>query len=219
MRTSRKTSPWITAHRRTIAFVIAGCIAFAFLGAKIDPAAVHDAASRVNGVLAFALLTLLPLFGFPVTPLHLAAGLRFGSTRGMLLVSLSILLQLLASYAIVHRWRAKLRRWLAPVRKQIPDGENATICIFTLLLPGVPFFAKNYVLPLLGVPLRTYLLCCLPIHTLRSGVAVILGGNSDELTATRVTWLAVYWTTLLLVSWWCLRRLRSQVAPARTARA
>lgn len=44
----------------------------------IEVDAVHAFADRQNGALVFALLTVLPLVGFPVSVLHIAAGIRFG---------------------------------------------------------------------------------------------------------------------------------------------
>src|SRR4029077_5828666 len=104
----------------------------------------------------FALLVVLPLIGVPASMLHVAAGIRFGAPLGFGLVVVSIALQLLASYAIVHTWRSHFEksRWLDRVRKRIPTGAQTSVCAFTVLLPGAPFAAVNYVLPLLGVPLR-----------------------------------------------------------------
>lgn len=168
---------------------------------------------------AFALLAVLPLLGFPASLLHVAAGIRFGAALGLALVSLSICLQLLASFAVVKLWRAHFERarWVDRVRKRIPQGAHASICVFTVLLPGAPYAGINYVLPLMGVPLRTYLLCCLPLHTLRSTVTVVFGDQSDELTPARLAGLAAYALTILGASWWMYRRLRRQFENPRPA--
>lgn len=187
---------------------------------QIDVAAIHARADEINGWLAFGLLTVLPLLGFPVSILHIAAGIRFGVGVGLGVVALSILLQLLASYAIVHRWRATLEktRWVRRVRERVPEGAHASVCVFTVLLPGAPYAAINYVLPLLGVPLRTYLLCCWPLHVLRSTITVIFGDQSDRLTAARLAVLAGYALTVLGASFLTYRRMRSQLeGPPPTA--
>ncbi len=187
-------------------------IGFILLCRSIDIPAVHTQAERLNGFVAFVLLTLLPLVGFPVTILHVTAGIRFGVTWGLILVALSILLQLLASYGLVQ-WRKKyFERKFKTLREQIPPGAHGAVTLFTLLLPGVPYFAKNYVLPLVGVPLRTYLLWCLPIHIARASVAVIFGDESDHLTPTRIALMAVYAASVLTASWWAYRRMKAQVA-------
>jgi uncharacterized membrane protein YdjX (TVP38/TMEM64 family) len=202
--------PW-----RAIIVGVAVCAAAAILSSKIDVHTVHDYAERLNGGVAFLLLTVLPLVGFPITVLHVAVGIRFGVQIGLLLVAASVLLQLLASYALVHLFHDKFARRLEPVRKRIPRTAHGSMTLFTMLLPGVPYFAKNYVLPLLGVPLRTYLLICLPIHVLRSGVAIVFGDQSDNLTPGRIAGIAAYFGLTLLVSWWMFRRMRSQMGETK----
>lgn len=204
--------PW-----KSISIAVAICVGLTIAYQQIDVEALHAKAAGLNGAVAFLLLTVLPLVGFPVTILHLAAGIRFGTTLGVILVPVSILLHLLASYAIVHFWHKALAKRFEKVRKKIPHGAHGPVCLFTLLLPGVPYFAKNYVLPLIGVPLRTYLLWCFPIHTARCIAAVILGAKSDDLTPGRLIVLGAYFVTLLGVSWWTFRRLRTQLANRRSA--
>jgi uncharacterized membrane protein YdjX (TVP38/TMEM64 family) len=179
---------------------------------QVDMAEVHARADEFNGFAAFALLVVLPLVGFPASLLHIAAGIRFGAAGGLAIVSLSILLQLLASYAAVHLWRKRFEsaRWLRKVRDRIPQGAHASVCVFAVLLPGAPFTAINYVLPLVGVPLRTFIFCTWPLHTLRSTITVLLGDQSDQLTATRLAVLLGYALLILSASWWTYRRLKSR---------
>jgi uncharacterized membrane protein YdjX (TVP38/TMEM64 family) len=196
---------------KTWAIGVPVIVGFYLLTRAINLEAIHQSAQKLNGVLAFVLLTVLPLLGFPVTVLHVTAGIKFGVTKGLLLVALSILLQLLASYGLVH-WRRKyFERKFKDVRKQIPPGAHGPVTLFTLLLPGVPYFAKNYVLPVAGVPLRTYLLWAFPIHTARSAIAVIFGEESDHLTPARLAMMAGYFVAVLAASWWALRRIKAQV--------
>jgi uncharacterized membrane protein YdjX (TVP38/TMEM64 family) len=200
--------PW---GRIVIGLLVLGG-AGALLYSQIDVHELHRSAARLPAGVAFALLAILPLIGFPASLLHVAAGIRFGAPLGLLLVSLSIALQLLASFAIVRIWRHRFERarWVKKVRKRIPEGAHASICVFTVLLPGAPYTGINYVLPLIGVPLRTFMLCCLPIHTLRSTVTVIFGDQSDSLTPARLAGLVAYAVTILGVSWWMYRRVRRQ---------
>lgn len=207
--------PWI---KIIATIVVIGGVAAA-LYHFVDMEAVQATAERLPGSVAFALLVVLPLLGFPASILHVAAGIRFGIPLGLTLVSLSILIQLLASYAIVHLWRGKFEhaRWIQKVRARIPEGAHASVTIFTVLLPGAPFAAVNYVLPLIGVPLRTFVLCALPLHTLRSTITVGFGDQSAHLTATRLAVLIAYALAILGVSWWMYARLQSRFAGQRRA--
>ncbi len=205
--------PW----KRIVAYIAGIAVVAAFAFHALDIERVHAIAARLNGGVAFALLTVLPLVGFPASILHIAAGIRFGIPLGLALVAASILLQLLASYALVHLFRDHFERWFAPLRRRIPAGAHASICVFAVLLPGAPFFAVNYVLPSLGVPLRTYLLCCLPLHVLRSTITVSFGDQSDHLTATRLAVLVAYALLLLGAGWWTYRRVKGQLEGPRKA--
>lgn len=211
-RLRRLTLPKIPWGRVIAAFLVIGAVTALFYHYG-DVEAVHDAAGRLNAGVAFALLALLPLVGFPASILHVAAGIRFGGKLGLALVALSILLNLLASYAIVHIWRDRFDRlgWLRRVREQLPTGAHPSVCVLAVLLPGAPFAAVNYSLPLIGVPLRIYLLCCLPLHVLRSTVTVLFGDQSSQLTATRLALLVGYGVLIFVASWWTYRRVRSQL--------
>ena len=200
--------PW----RKIVTFLIAFVAIAGLAYSQLEIEEVHAAAQRLHAGAAFALLAILPLLGFPASLLHIAAGIRFGAAVGLALVSLSILFQLLVSYGVVKLWRNQFEasRWLRKLRERIPQGAHASVCIFTLLLPGAPYAAINYVLPLLGVPLRTFLLCAWPLHTLRSTITVVLGDQSDQLTATRLMILVGYALLVLAASWWTYRRMQAQ---------
>lgn len=201
------------------------CVGIALLYRQIDVAEVHRRAEEINGVLVFLLITVLPLLGFPVSVAHAVAGVRFGLGYGWLVVAFSIVLQLLASYALVKSAPKLFARRLEPLRRRLPHTAHVPLTLFTLLLPGVPYFAKNYVLPLVGVPLRTYLLWSAPIHIARSMVGIAFGDMSDNLTPLRITGFAVYTLALFTACAWAFRRLQTQIqdpppaADDRTPRA
>ena len=202
-----------------VAFVLVLGLGAAFLYREIDTAPLQDYAARLPAWAAVSLLLVLPLIGFPASVLHVAAGVRFGAALGLALVSLSILVQLVVSFCLVRRWRERFERarWLARLRQRIPQGAHASVSVFTVLLPGAPYSAINYVLPLLGVPLRTFILCAWPLHTLRSTVTVVFGDQLDRLSATRLAVLLAYALTIAAASWWTYRRLKSQFENPRAA--
>lgn len=178
-----------------------------------DMEAVHAHAVNLHPVLAFLLLLVLPLLGVPVSILHIAAGIRFGVQLGLVLVAVTIFLQLLASYALVHAWHARFSaaRWVRQLRARIPPGAHGSVSVVTVLLPGAPYAAINYVVPLLGVPLRTFLLAAFPLHTIRSTVTVTLGDQSANLTPVRLALLLAYALVVLTACWVTYRRIRTQL--------
>lgn len=210
---SRRPFSWRELPWGKIAMVLGVFAAIAVtVSTQVDIETIHRRANEFNGFAAFALLVVLPLFGFPASLLHVAAGIRFGAVLGLTLVAASILIQLCVSYLVVHLWRERFERarWLRRLRERIPPGAHASVCVFTVLLPGAPFAAVNYVLPLIKVPFGTFILCAWPLHTLRSTITVLFGHHSAHLTAARLAVLGGYALLIGLASWWAYRRLQSQ---------
>lgn len=178
---------------------------------QIDIEAIHARADSVNGFIVFAAMVVLPLIGFPVSVVHATAGLRFGLGPGCLLVALATLLQLLAAYGLVKWMPGFFARKLEPLRKRLPESAHTPLTLFTMLLPGVPYFSQIYVLPLVGVPLGTFMLWSLPICIARSVAGVAFGDVCDHLTPLRLAGFAAYFITVSLVCAWAFQRLRRQI--------
>jgi uncharacterized membrane protein YdjX (TVP38/TMEM64 family) len=193
------------------ALAVLGFFALVLLYRQIDIQALHDRAARMNGFVVFVVMTLLPMVGFPVSVLHVAAGVRFGTGLGLALTTISILLQLLASYALVKAMPSLFGRWMEPWRKRLPKAAHTPLTQFTMLLPGAPYFAQNYVLPLVGVPLGTYLLWSFPLHVVRSIVGVIFGHESADLTPMKLAGFGIYSVAIGLTCAWSFRRLQRQM--------
>ena len=185
--------------------------ALALLYRDIDIGALHRRAERLDGVAVFIAITILPMLGLPVSVFHAVAGVRFGFPGALGVVALSLLFQLLGSYALVRAAPQFFARRLQPLRERLPRAAHRPLTQFTMLLPGAPFFAQNYVLPLVGVPLSTYLLWAFPLHLSRSVVGILFGEMSDELTAGRAVGFLVYFAVLLLACTWAFRRLRARL--------
>lgn len=205
---------WRSLNPRQRLLLVAGLvamIAITLAWGRIDLPALHDWAARLNGVAVFVAITFLPLVGFPVSVLHAVAGVRFGTGLGLAVTTTSILLQLLASYALVKVAPGFFSRLVEPLRKRLPEAAHTPLTQFTLLLPGAPYFAQNYVLPLVGVPLGIYLGWSFPLHVMRSVVAVIFGHESDNLSPAKIACFGVYSLTIGVMCAWSFRRLRRQM--------
>jgi uncharacterized membrane protein YdjX (TVP38/TMEM64 family) len=197
--------------------VVTVAVLLILLNKEVSLEEVRAEAEKLPGWLCFLLLTVLPLVGCPVNVLHVAAGLRFGLWLGLPLVWLSIFIQLIASYALVHWRREFFARHLKWIRKRIPAGSHVAVTVFTMLIPGAPYFAQNYALALIGVPFRIYLGICLPLHAARSSIAVMIGGESHNLTTGKVLLILAYGAAILGASWWALRRLQAKLGDQRRA--
>ena len=200
--------------RRTVVtgtVVLLALIALSLFYRQIDLGELHRRAARLNGPVVYALIVLLPLGCFPVSAVHAVAGARFGVALGFPLVASSILLQLLIAYALVHAAPDFFARHLDWIRRRLPHTTHVPLTQLTMLLPGVPYWAQLYVLPLLGVPLRTYLKWSLPITVTRSIVGILFGDFSGHFTPLRIAGFAVYFVAISAGSWWSLRRLRARI--------
>jgi uncharacterized membrane protein YdjX (TVP38/TMEM64 family) len=195
--------------------VVVALVGITLLYGLIDVKEVHRRAEDFNGFTVFALITILPLLGFPVTVTHAVAGMRFGVGLGLVIVAGSILLQMLASFALVKAVPKLFAKRLKHLRERLPRGAHGPVTLFTILLPGVPYFAKNYVLPLIGVPLRTYLLWGLPVHIVKSAIGILFGDMSDDLSPLRITGFVLYTIISLGACAWAFRRLQVQLKAQR----
>lgn len=183
---------------------------------QIDVAEVHRKAEGLNGLVIFTAIVVLPLIGFPVTMVHAVAGLRFGIGPGCAVVALATLLQLLGAYGLVKLAPQFFERKLEPLRKRLPEGTHMPVTLFTMLLPGVPYFAQIYVLPLVGVPLGTFLLWSLPINIARSVVGVTFGNIADHLTPLRLAGFGAYFVVIMVTCSWAFRSLRRKMREQET---
>lgn len=195
----------------TLIVIVAALVTLSLFYRHIDPAALRARAAHLNGPAVFAAVALLPLVGFPVSVMHAVAGARFGLALAIPLVALALVVQLVASYGLVQLAPGFFARRLAPLRSRLPRTAHRPLTLFTLLLPGAPFFAQNYVLPLVGVPFRTFFLIAFPLHLTRSLIGVLFGDVSDHLTPWGIAGFGLYAVTVTLACAWSFRRLRARL--------
>jgi uncharacterized membrane protein YdjX (TVP38/TMEM64 family) len=206
------TAPTFTPLRLVIAALLVALIATFFIFREtFSLASLHDRAGEFNGVLVFLGLTVLPLIGFPVSVLHAVAGAKFGLPLGMFLVAVSLAIQLFASYAIVRVAPDFFARRFDWLRRKLPPATHRSLTLFTLLLPGAPFFAQNYVLAVVGVPFRTFFSFSMPINFCRSFIGVVFGEWSGDMTPLRITLIALYAVAITVICGLAFRRLRVQL--------
>lgn len=159
----------------------------------VDFAQVHGWFERMNEQLArldamalIPLMAILPIFGFPIAVVYLVAGARFGPLLGGAVVAGITVVHLLGSYAIGQSvLRAPLQRFIEKRHHhlpQVPEDEQAPVCLIATLIPGLPYFVRNYLLVLAGVRLKMFLLVCLPVYLARSYVTILLGDLSGDPT-------------------------------------
>lgn len=183
---------------------------------------------RMNTGLLLALTATLPVFGFPISLVYLSLGARFGPVAGLGAVAAITLVHLLGTHLIARGvLREPLRRFIERRKHSVPEvppGENAVVALMIMLAPGVPYFIRNYLLGLSGIPFRIYVWIALPVHLLRSYVALFLGDFGGAPSRNGLIILGVIYVTKLaifaLIAWRLrVRHLRKKKAAAEAATA
>jgi uncharacterized membrane protein YdjX (TVP38/TMEM64 family) len=145
---------------------------------------VTDWIAGLNPVAVLPLMAVLPIFGFPIAVVYLFAGARFGPLWGGVVVAGITAVHLLGSYAIAKSFlREPLKRYIEKRHAhlpEIPEDEQAMVCVIAALVPGLPYVVRNYLLALAGVRLKYYFWVCLPIYVARSYVSILLGDMSSD---------------------------------------
>lgn len=175
---------------------------------------VADFLTRVDPGWALLAMATLPIGGFPISPVYVGAGALFGPWLGGLVVMAVTIVHVLATHLLARtvlrrpfaRWRAKWNRRL-PV---VPPGERATLVAMIVIMPGLPYLARNSLLAFSEVPPRVLLGVAVPLYTLRSYVSIFLGDVGREPTPQAVAVLAAVFAVKLALSALLFVRLRSR---------
>ena len=171
----------------------------------------HRIAS-LNGPLVFALMATLPVVGGSVGLMYLVAGAKFGPVLGGVAVAGATVIHLVLTHWISRSFlRGPLLRLLARKKYKLPDipaEETAAISVMAALVPGVPYFARNYLLALSGVPFRTYFWICLPIYVARSYVTIFLGDLTGDPSRKGLITLVIVYAVKIGVCAFLIARLR-----------
>jgi uncharacterized membrane protein YdjX (TVP38/TMEM64 family) len=175
----------------------------------------------LNGVLVFLFMAILPIGGFSVGVVYVVAGIKFGAVGGGFAVAAATAIHLVGTHWICRSMlrgpllNGLLRRGHSlPV---IPAGEDVSVAAMVALLPGPPYFIRNYMLGLSGIPLRTYFWVCLPIYLIRSYVAIVVGKVGVGLNAKSIGVLAAIYSVKLGVCAYLLWRIRRRIQRAENA--
>ena len=212
-RASRRRS-WLGLAAAALAVI--GIVAV-FTFTELSWSDVHTTLQGLPAWLAIALMAVLPLTGFSVAVVYVVAGARFGPWLGGVVVAGITVVHLLGSYWIARGFlRGPLERFLARRQHALPHvtpQAHVFVAAMAALMPGLPYFVRNYLLPLSGIPLQTYFWICLPIYVVRSYVTLFLGDLSGDLSVQRVLILGAVLAAKLAICGLILARLRRQTWP------
>lgn len=204
-----RARPWLLGGA---ALLGVAAVAAIFSFTELDWADLQDALLRVNLAALWVLMLLLPVCGFSVSVVWLVAGARFGPAWGGAVVAVVTAGHLLIMHAIGRHW---LRRWLRGWLKKrghelpaVPAGENVSVSVMAVLAPGLPYFARNYLLALSDVPLRVYFWVAVPLYVARSYVTLFIGDLARAPSGKQLVVLGLVYAVKLGVCAYLLWHLR-----------
>jgi uncharacterized membrane protein YdjX (TVP38/TMEM64 family) len=188
---SRRAVWWVIG---VAAFAIAS-VAGIILYTDLSWANVIELIDGLNPIAVLPLMALLPIAGFPISVVYLVAGARFGPVWGGVVVAGVTAVHLVGTYLVARSFlREPLKRFIEKRHAhlpEIPEDEQAAICLIAALVPGLPYVVRNYLLALAGVKFRYYFWVCLPVYVARSYVTILLGDMSSDPTSAKIIVLIV----------------------------
>ena len=170
-----------------IFFVIAG--AFAWLYWEELSPDIFDIGNRfwsnlrdTPAAVFFGLMAILPLLPIPLSPFYLITGTIYGvwfsfaASAAVIFVNLS-----LAYYLATGFLRPFVDKIVSKYSYKVPKvypSEYVKISIVLRITPGIPYFLKNYLNSLAGVPFKLYILIAWPLEMVWAIAFIVLGESA-----------------------------------------
>ena len=207
---AKKKKLWL---RLVLAAIIIGIVVLV-VTESVDWPKVREWMQHLDYRLLLVLMAVLPLFGFSISLIYLVIGAVFGGPVGVLVVTGITAFHLLVSHWIGRGYlRNPLQRWLENRKYKLPvlsPGEDASVALMMVLIPGPPYFVRNYLLAVSGIPLRIYFWVCWPVYVIRSCLVIFLGDFSGGLSTKRVVILASVFVVKVGICAFILQKLRAR---------
>jgi Uncharacterized conserved protein len=198
-----------------LALIAVAVVAILWIRGDVDWRGITTRIAEFDATAVFALMATLPIVGFSVSVTYLVAGLKFGPVMGGVAVAGATAVHLLATYWICQTiLRGRIERMLrrrGHALPHVPEGENVSVAAMAVLVPGLPYVARNLLLALTDVPLRVYFWVCLPLYVARSYVTILLGDLGMEPDRKTFAILAAVYVVKLSVCAYLIWRIRRRI--------
>ncbi|MDZ7831037.1 MAG: hypothetical protein U5L07_04760 [Desulfobacterales bacterium] len=168
--------------------LILGCLMLAMYG-LIEFNLIERVTTLINkntpAHVFLGLMLVLPLVGVPLSVFIFVLGIKFGIGYGILILMLIMPVHILTSFIIARTVRQPIRNFLVNRKNyhipEIPENKLALFSFLFLAVPVLPYAAKNYVLPLAGVPFRYCMWLNWAIQGTLSIPVLILGKSAADM--------------------------------------
>ncbi len=146
----------------------------------------------------------LPLFGFPISAMLLASGLKFGFAISVAIAAVGMAFHTFAAWQIAHSYfRHRLEHWLRSTRFELPTIPEKHQVWFTSLfvtVPGLPYAVKLYSLAMTNLSFRRYFVIVWLCHVANSVLFIGLGAAAGEVNSKLMIGLGALALTMILVT-------------------
>jgi uncharacterized membrane protein YdjX (TVP38/TMEM64 family) len=177
---------------------------------------------RVNRPLALLVMAVLPIFGFPISAVYLAIGAIFGPMWGGLVVAGITLIHVAVTHLLARTLlREHVERWREAWTRRLPvisEGDYISLVAMIVIVPGLPYLARNCLLAVSAVPLRYLLLVGVPVYVVRSYTTLFLGNIGNDPSVKALAIVGAVFATKLAVSALLFKRLRDHAKAVKTAK-
>jgi len=134
---------------------------------------------ETNRYVFLLLMALFPLLGLPISVFLVLIGVIFGIGKGIVLASGVTLFHLVVSYGIAHSMLHPLlvrilHNSAVPVPR-LPEEKRKRISFIFMVVPGLPYALKNYVLAMADIPFPQYLVIGWLAHLIVNTPFIVLG--------------------------------------------
>lgn len=199
--------------------VVAGLVIFYFIY-KPDLKQIHTQIAGNHWLVVFLLVAILPIFGFSIAITYVVVGAKFGAGWGLVVIALASVIHLIGSHWIATSFlRKRIEAFIAKRKYKlphVPDGENVSVSLMTAIIPGLPYFVRNYLLALAGIPLKTYFWICLPVYVFRSLLTILAADYfGDGFTAKKFVFLGGVFLVKVAICAYIIKRLRDRSAKTK----
>ncbi len=200
----REPRVWV---KRTLA-VTSALVVSLLLWAIWDLDAMLAWQQRATPARFFAVMSVLPAIGVPMTPLFILAGATFGPGIGLLGSLVALALNLTLCYWIANVMRPRFASLLRRFGYELPSPEarKKNAVRFTLAVkvaPGVPAFVKNYWVGVSGVDFLVYFGLSMLTTGLYAAMLIVLGeAVVKHSTGPAILIAAAALALGLAVRWW-----------------
>lgn len=124
-------------------------------------------------------MALLPLVPFPISPLWILAGIRFGFVGGLAACSVAMVVNLCLAYAIAGLLGRpvinRLLGWTGYSLPKIPRTDETKWIFLLRITPGIPLVVQNYTLGVARVHFWLYLSISLAVQVSYAAAFLLFG--------------------------------------------